>query len=223
MQRRCTIVASVTAEVIPLPLLAEQLPGAPDENLDAVLDATVECIARYGLAKTSLSDIARELGVAPSTVYRKVGTVENAVRLIMAREGHRQLERMPELIKGIEGPRIITVFLAETILAAANHPVIARILNDEPDWMGKLATRTLDERLADGAAVAEPFLTAAMDAGVVRRQDPTALAHWLVRISTICLLSSPPGALHQALDDLLLPMLTPTPTTEAPPVRRRRR
>ena len=59
------------------------------------------------------------VGVAPSTVYRKVGTVENAVRLIMAREGHRQLERMPELIKGIEGPRIITVFLAETTTSVA--------------------------------------------------------------------------------------------------------
>jgi AcrR family transcriptional regulator len=199
----------VTAEVIPLPLLAEQLPGAPDGSLDAVLDATVDCIARHGLAKTSLSDIARELGVAPSTVYRKVATVENAVRLVMAREGHRQLARMPELIKGIEGPRIITVFLAETITAARNHPVIAKILNDESDWMGRATTRTLDERIVDGAAVAAPFLASAMEAGVVRRQDPEALAHWLVRISTICLMSPPPGDLQQALDDLLLPMLTP--------------
>src|SRR3954470_19885916 len=198
MQRHRTIVASVTAEVIPLPLLAEQLPGAPDENLDAALDATVECIARYGLSKTRLSDIAREMGVAPSTVYRKVGTVENAVRLVMAREGHRQLERMPEMIKGVQGPRIITVFLAETITATSNHPMVAKILNDESDWMGKLATRTLDERLADGAAVAAPFLASAMDAGFVRRQDPIALAHWLVRISTICLMSPPPGDLREA-------------------------
>jgi AcrR family transcriptional regulator len=199
----------VTAEVIPLPLLAQQLPGAPDENLDAVLDATVECIARHGLAKTSLSDIARELGVAPSTVYRKVATVENAVRLVMAREGHRQLARMPQVIAGVEGPRMITVFLAETIAAARNHPVIAKILNDESDWMGRATTRTLGDRLADGAAVAVPFLASAMDAGVVRKQDPVALAHWLVRISTICLMSPPPGDLQDALDRLLLPMLSP--------------
>ena len=213
--------AAAAAEIIPLPVLAQHLPGAPDPALDAVLDATVECIARYGLAKTSLSDIGREMGVAPSTVYRKVATVENAVRLVMAREGHRQLARIPELVAGIEGPRVITVFLAETITATANHPMVAKILNDESDWMGKLATRTLDERLADGAAVSAPFLASAMDAGFVRRQDPIALAHWLVRISTICLLSPPPGDLRQALDDLLLPMLTPT-TTDAPPTRRRR-
>src|SRR4051812_39176719 len=124
MQRSRARFASVTrgaeAEVIPLPLLALRLPGLPDPALDAVLDATVECIARFGLAKTSLSDIAREMGVAPSTVYRKVGTVDRAAQLVMTREGHRQLARMPELIGGVKGPRVITVFLAETITATKN-------------------------------------------------------------------------------------------------------
>src|SRR4051794_37618113 len=165
MQRSCVIVASVTAEVIRLPLLAEQLPGAPDENLDALLDATVECIARFGLAKTSLSDIARELGVAPSTVYRKVGTVEHAAQLVMTREGHRQLARMPEVIAGVKGPRVITVFLAHTITAAANHPMVARVLRDESEWMGRLTTRWLDGQLAEGAALSAPFLGMAMDRG----------------------------------------------------------
>jgi AcrR family transcriptional regulator len=208
------------AEVIPFPVLALQLPVPPDAALDAVLDATVECIARYGLAKTSLSDIAREMGVVPSTVYRKVGTVESAVRLVMAREGHRQLARIPEVIKGTKGPRVITVFLAETIHATRRHPMVAKILHDESDWMGRLATRTLDERLADGAAVAAPFLASAMDAGFVRRQDPKALADWIVRIATICLLSPPPGDLCDALDTLLLPLLAPVPDEPAP--RRRR-
>jgi AcrR family transcriptional regulator len=208
------------AEVIPFPVLALQLPVPPDPALDAVLDATVECIARYGLAKTSLSDIAREMGVVPSTVYRKVGTVESAVRLVMAREGHRQLARIPEVIKGTKGPRVITVFLAETIHATRRHPMVAKILHDESDWMGRLATRTLDERLADGAAVAAPFLASAMDAGFVRRQDPKALADWIVRIATICLLSPPPGDLCDALDTLLLPLLAPVPDEPAP--RRRR-
>src|SRR5262245_52382112 len=95
---RSTPVASERepAELIDLPLLAEQLPGPPPESLDPVLDATVECVARHGLSKTSLSDIARELGVAPSTVYRKVGSVDNAVALVAAREGHRMLARIPE-------------------------------------------------------------------------------------------------------------------------------
>jgi AcrR family transcriptional regulator len=197
------------AEVISLPLVAEQLPGPPPASLDPVLDATVACIARHGLAKTSLSDIARELGVAPSTVSRKVGSVDNAALLVMAREGHRLLARMPELIEGVEGPRVITVFLAECIDAVRRHPMVDKVLRDEADWVGRLATRQLQERLAQSAAGAAPLLSAAMDAGFVRRQDPVALGHWIGRIAMVSLMAPPPGPLLDALDALLLPVLDP--------------
>jgi AcrR family transcriptional regulator len=197
------------ADLLPFPLLAQRLPGPPPPSLDPVLDATVECVVRYGLAKTSLSDIARELGVAPSTVYRKVGTVDNAVALVSAREGHRLIERMPEVIAGIEGPRIITVFLAECIQASAQHPMVQKILRDETDWVGRMATRRMRDGLAMSAEVAAPLLEAAMDDGHIRRQDPLVLAHWIARLGTISLLAPPPGDLLEALDALLLPVLQP--------------
>jgi len=196
------------AEIIPLPLRAEGLPTAPPEELDKVLDATVECIARHGLAKTSLSDIAREMGVAPSTVYRKVGTVEHAAALVMAREGHRMLTRLPEIVDGIEGPRQITVFVAESIETCRRHPMMRKLLNDS-DWAGRLVTRDLDDAMERQAAVSAPLLKLAMKEGHIRRQDPVALAHWLARISMICLFSPPPGDLVSALDALLLPALEP--------------
>jgi AcrR family transcriptional regulator len=198
-----------TADVLPFPLLAERLPHPPGPSLDPVLDATVECVLRYGLAKTSLSDIARELGVAPSTVYRKVGTVENAVALVSAREGHRLIERMPEVIAGVEGPRIITVFLAESIQTSAQHPMVRKILRDEAEWVGRVMTRRIEDGLALSAEVAAPLLESAMAEGHIRRQDPVALAHWIARIGTISLFAPPPGDLLEALDALLLPVLAP--------------
>jgi AcrR family transcriptional regulator len=197
------------AEVLPFPLLAQRLPVPPPPSLDPVLDATIECVVRYGLAKTSLSDIARELGVAPSTVYRKVGTVDNAVALVSAREGHRLIARMPEVIAGVEGPRIITVFLAESIETSARHPMIRKILRDETDWVGRVVTRRIEDGLALSAEVAAPLLEGAMDDGHIRRQDPLALAHWIARIGSICLFAPPPGDLLEALDALLLPVLAP--------------
>lgn len=197
------------AEVLPFPKLVERLPVPPPPSLDPVLDATVACVVRHGLAKTSLSDIARELGVAPSTVYRKVGSVENATMLVAAREGHRLLERMPEVIAGIEGPRIITVFLAESITAAARHPMVDRIVREETDWVGRIATRRLDDVLDGGAEVIAPLLAGAMAGGHVRRQDPVALAHWIIRLGMVCLMAPPPGDLVEALDALLLPALDP--------------
>src|SRR3954452_9623628 len=35
-----------------------------------VLDATLTCVARWGIAKTTLEDIARESGVSRATIYR---------------------------------------------------------------------------------------------------------------------------------------------------------
>lgn len=209
MQGEAVDAVDVQAEVIALPLLAQALPGPPPASLDPVLDATVECLARHGLSKTSLSDIAREMGVAPSTVYRKVGSVENATALVMAREGHRLLTRMPEVIAGVEGPRVITVFLAECVETMRGHPMVEKVLRDEIDWVGRLATRRIDDAMAESAAVAAPLLAAAMESGHVRRQDPLALAHWIARIGMACLIAPPPGDLRAALDDLLLPMLDP--------------
>jgi AcrR family transcriptional regulator len=201
--------AAAEAEVVTFPLLAESLPGPPPASLDPVLDATVECISRHGLSKTSLSDIARELGVAPSTVYRKVGSVENAAQLVMAREGHRLLERMPEVIAGIEGPRVITVFLAECIEATRRNPMVDKMIRDEIDWMGRLATRRLEDSFARSAESSVPRLERAMAAGYVRVQDPLALGHWIARITFTCLLAPPPGDLLAALDAFLLPVLDP--------------
>jgi AcrR family transcriptional regulator len=201
--------AAANADVVTFPLLAESLPGPPPASLDPVLDATVECISRYGLSKTSLSDIARELGVAPSTVYRKVGSVENAAQLVMAREGHQLLERMPEVIAGVVGPRVITVFLAECIETTRANPMVDKLMRDEVDWVGRLATRRLEDSFTRSAEASVPRLVRAMDAGYVRRQDPLVLGHWIARITFTCLLAPPPGDLLDALDALLLPVLDP--------------
>ncbi|MCV7385698.1 TetR/AcrR family transcriptional regulator [Mycolicibacter longobardus] len=200
---------TANAAIIPFPSLAERLPVPPPARLDPLLDATVVCVARYGLSKTSVSDIAREMGVAPSTVYRNVRSVDNAVLLAIARDGRRLIDRIPEVVAGIDGPRVITVFLAESIRQCRAHPMVDKILRDEADWVGKLVTRKLDGILESGAEMAAPLLAAAMEVGVIRRQDPSALAHWTARLGFTCVLSPPPGDLNEALDALLLPALQP--------------
>jgi AcrR family transcriptional regulator len=216
MQRHDIVFAFVqdapAAEVIPLPLLMERLPLPPPPSLDPVLDATLECLSRHGLSKSSLSDIAREMGVAPSTVYRKVGSVENAALLVIARDAQRLLDRMPEVIAGIEGARAITAFLAEGIESFVNHPLVAKVLRDEIDWVGRMVTRNLDALVAQAAEISAPLLAAAMADGTVRQQDPLALAHWIVRIGMVSIIAPPPGDLRAALDALLLPALEPVGT-----------
>src|ERR1700735_5299205 len=47
-------------------------PGAvsPSPNRVRVIDATLACLARYGTAKTTVDDIAREAGLSRATIYR---------------------------------------------------------------------------------------------------------------------------------------------------------
>ena len=101
--------------------------------------------------------------------------------------------------------------MTDAIETLANDPVAAKVLRDEGDWMGRMVTRQLDHLLAQGVEVTAPFLAAAMAAGLVRKQDPELLAHWMLRIALAALVAPPPGNLQSALDDLLLPVLAPTP------------
>jgi len=59
-----------------------------------------------------VQDIARELRVDRTTVYRQVGNVERIMRLLMARELHRLLEALPDSLLGLQGPAVIVDVLA---------------------------------------------------------------------------------------------------------------
>jgi AcrR family transcriptional regulator len=200
------------AELLAFPVLTDRLPLPPDPALDPTLDAATDCLARHGISKTTLSDIAREMGVAPSTVYRRVGSVDNVTLLVFAREAHRFLERIPAILATstatATGPQAITALMADAVTTLKNHPVAAKVLRDEGDWMGRMVTRQLDHLLAQGVEVAAPLLASTMAAGLIRQQDPERLAHWLLRIALATLVAPPPGDLQDALDELLLPVLT---------------
>ncbi|WP_435865480.1 helix-turn-helix domain-containing protein [Streptomyces spectabilis] len=50
------------------------------DRLPEVLDATYACLSRYGVRRTTMDDIAREMGVSRSAVYQYVRGKEDAVR-----------------------------------------------------------------------------------------------------------------------------------------------
>ncbi len=87
--------------------------------------------------------------------------------------------------------------------------MFTKLLSDDLEVMSRLVIRRFDELNERAAELSAPFLEAAKDAGAIRRQDPLALGHWLVRVAGIALLSPPPGDLREALEALLLPMLEP--------------
>jgi AcrR family transcriptional regulator len=193
-----------------LPGLAAGLP-APPPSLDPFLDAASTCFARHGVRRTSVQDIARELKVDRTTVYRQVGNVDRIVLLLMARELHRLIEALPESVLGLEGPEVIVDVMATVIAFGRNHPVLAKVVADEPELIGPFLVTDAPPMLDAIAALIAPILQAAMDAGELAPRDPLAVAQMLVRLCLSCLLAPPPGDVAATLSQLLVPALTPAP------------
>jgi AcrR family transcriptional regulator len=193
-----------------LPGLAAGLP-APPPSLDPFLDAASTCFARHGVRRTSVQDIARELKVDRTTVYRQVGNVDRIVLLLMARELHRLIEALPESVLGLEGPEVIVDVMATVIAFGRNHPVLAKVVADEPELIGPFLVTDAPPMLDAIAALIAPILQAAMDARELAPRDPLAVAQMLVRLCLSCLLAPPPGEVAATLSQLLVPALTPAP------------
>ena len=69
-----------------------------------ILEATYTCVARYGLAKTTVEDAARVSGMARATIYRYFpGGRDQLVAEVIAWEAERFFERLAAAVGDTEG------------------------------------------------------------------------------------------------------------------------
>lgn len=185
------------------------LPPVPPAALDPVLDAAARCFARYGIRRTSVQDVAAELGVNRTTVYRQVGNIEQQALLLAVRDAHRVLSSLPGRINVPVGPDTVVDLVATLVREARRHPVLAKLLADERELVGSFIARdglVLVERVA---ATFVPVLTLAIRRGHLAPRDPELLAQWLVRTTASLILIDWPGDLDTFLAEMLVPALTP--------------
>jgi len=202
--------------VVALPVLVRGLPAPPPAYLDPFLDAAARCFARYGIRRTSVQDVAAELKVNRTTVYRQVGNVESMVRLLTARDLHRLLgDTYRQLEPTTLSPRTVVEVLTHIVELVRAHPVVAKVLADERALIGA-ALDDVPAVLGRIAAAMVPVLEAAMASGHLARRDPVVVAEWLARLGGSAVVAPPPGDLATFLAELLVPALTPTEPPEPP-------
>ena len=192
-----------------LPSLVTGLPAPPDASLDPFLDAAARCFARYGVGRTSVQDVARELGVNRTTVYRQVGTIEQQAMLLASRDIHRLISALPSQVDGPFGPDALIEMVLTIVTEVRAHPVLAKMVADEPDLIGLLALSEIPQLISNARAALSPMLSHAMDAGWIARRDPGILADWLARITGSLILAEPVGDLREFLLEILGPALRP--------------
>jgi AcrR family transcriptional regulator len=172
------------------------LPPRPPGDLDAYLDATEACIRRYGWSRTSPQDIARELGVNRTTVYRVLGPKDDIFRQLVAREVHRLIEHAILLAarcgaNGLEGAETIVELTASAIEEVRANPTAAKLLEDEPELVAGFMREGIPGVIDRFSRALGPLLGTAMEIGVVARRDPHLMTEWMVRMG-LSLLFAPP-------------------------------
>jgi AcrR family transcriptional regulator len=203
--------AEQAGEVLPLRSLVRGLPPPPPASLDPYLDAAARCFARHGIRRTSPQDVAAELKVNRTTLYRQVGNVEAMVRLLAARELHRLLGEVYRAIDGGLGADTVVDVLVAVVGMVRAHPVVAKVLADERELIG-LGMDDIPELLGRIAAALVPPLEAAMAAGAIARRDPVVVAEWLARVGGSAVIAPPPGDLADFLRVFIVPVLQPEAT-----------
>jgi AcrR family transcriptional regulator len=190
----------------------ERLPPRPGPELDRVLDAVERCITRYGLRRTSMSDIAREMGVARTTLYRQVSSLDEAMALVSSRRFHRFLDKLLELsTDGLDADAFVQVIVRSVRMTLA-EPVMQRLLHDEPEILGAFLTSGSVAGLVEQfTTLITPAVRAAMGSGLIRTSDPTMVAAWVVRVVLVLTaVPAPDDELDATVRFVLLPMLDPS-------------
>jgi AcrR family transcriptional regulator len=183
--------------------------GPPDPDLDRYLDATARCVARFGLRRVSVKDVARELGVDRTTVYRQVGTIRQQLRLLAARDIGRLLAMVPN---GEDGP-VTADDVVDTLVAAVEltraHPVMARIVGDDADVVTLADLQRIQATLGLAAGQVAPLVEQAMQRGWFASRDPGAVATWLVSTVAWLVFLPPEGDIRPLIQEIVGPVLNP--------------
>jgi AcrR family transcriptional regulator len=198
-----------TSPMLEFPRLLAQVPAPPAPELDPYLDAAARCFARHGLFRTSVQDVANELGVNRTTVYRQVGNIDQLARLLAVRDIHRMLISLAPQVVGLTGPEVLVEVMETVVVQARSHPVLEKVLSDEPLVVQVKVFADFSDLLDRVASLVAPLLRAAMDAGFLAQRDPMIVSEWLVRTAVSLILTLPAGGVRPFLAEVLVPALAP--------------
>ncbi|MFD0536657.1 TetR/AcrR family transcriptional regulator [Actinomadura luteofluorescens] len=148
-----------------------------------MVDATVRCIDRHGVVKTTLSDVANELGVTRQTVYRHFGRISDIIGEVAAQGAESFVDRLIAHLQGVGDPAEAVVegmiFCVRTI---PGEPRLSLLLQlEDSAAFGRGATTA--DAIAYGAEMLRRFPVDWAAAGV-GEDDLDGLAEIVMRLLT---------------------------------------
>lgn len=145
-----------------------------------VIDGALACIARQGVVKTTLDDVARAAGCSRATVYRVFPGGKDAVLgAVVDTEVSRFFSALAvRMGAATDLEDVLVAGMTEAATRVTQHPALEYLLTREPELvLSQLAFARMDEVLAVTCAFTTPFLGRWLDQAESKR-----VAEWAARI-----------------------------------------
>jgi AcrR family transcriptional regulator len=155
--------------------------AVPEDPRDRILASTVVCLGRYGIAKTTVDDAAREAGLARATVYRHFP--DGKEQLIAESITWAVAQFFQELYLAVaDAPDFATLVeqaLTHAHRAVDEHVVLQKVLETEPERLLPQLTQSAPQV----QAVLRDFLADRLrHEELLPGVDPLEAGDWLARM-----------------------------------------
>ena len=151
-----------------------------------ILEAAYACVARWGLAKTTVDAAAKEAGLSRATLYRHFpGGKDELLAAVVDFEVLRFFGRMTEAVRGATNlVEVVGASLAFAHRALADHVVLQQVLRSEPQLLVPRITHSTNRLHPFVRQFIEPFVAAEAASGRLRPGvDPRLAADYVARMA----------------------------------------
>jgi AcrR family transcriptional regulator len=145
-------------------------PNDPLTQRDRLLGATYQCVARFGLGKTTIEDVAKESGISRATIYRQFpGGRDELLLETVGWEIGNYLSALADHVR--DAPDLEELLERGLVYAhrsVTEHVVLRKIMDTEPERLLPLLTTEAMKTIPFIAAFLQPYLRREAEAGRLR-------------------------------------------------------
>jgi AcrR family transcriptional regulator len=179
---------------------------------EQMLDATESCLERFGLAKTTIEDVAQAAELSRATVYRQFGNRDGLLLAVAARDAERTASEAELFLRRFDD---VASWIVEGMLFCLREipkrPVLSQFL--APQEIGAASRLILtSERMLDiGTEMLRPMFEPARREGLLQQDlELESLIEWVLRILMSYLaVPGPPSRTEEDLRRILRALILP--------------
>lgn len=183
---------------------SEAFTGELNAGVEEVLDAALAQFEEIGIRRSTVEDIARRAGIDRVTVYRRIGSKDDVIQAVLAREARRLIAEVNLATAPLPTfeERLATAF-ATAVLSLRHNALFDRMLLLDGDTVLPRITTQAGPLLALGIAAAVGLLHQAEADGLLDPvADPQGVSELLIRLVQSFVLTREGAGTLQSPDDL---------------------